>query len=1445
MITQARILVEQIGRPLELDTDGIWCILPQSFPDVFYFTTFSGSKLKLEYPCIMLNADVHNNFTNHQYQTLKDAKSRTYETRSECSIFFEVDGPYRCMVLPASTEEGKLLKKRYAVFNFDGSLAELKGFELKRRGELELIKTFQSQVFERFLNGSSLEECYESVADIANHWLDVIDTQGESLETDELIDLISENRSMSRQLEEYGDQKGTSQTTARRLGEFLGAEIIKDKGLNCKFIIAERPHGSPVTERAIPTAIWKAEPAVMKHFLRKWLKSPQMEADDFDLRNVLDWDYYKDRLGKTIQKIITIPAALQNVPNPVPRLPHPEWLQRTVRKLNDRYQQKTITSIFGPPQVPKQQNSSPGLQDIEDVYKIDNRRAHIPLIHSARKKNNQSLVSEEAFALDTKTSQNVSELPKVKLSVSTFQDWLAWKKSTWNFQERRKRSRQIQMYSNSTVETNKKRKALGSMEGFLRDATQSLVESELHILEIRDTSYADTGSASGELIFWVMLNNGTLQRITITMPRTVYVDCKDEISEVASASLTIKRVEKHLPHNKTSNFLYEVTMIEQVFRSNSWLENFQSGNGENVINSFYELGTNQIMRALIQVGCICRINKTAIGKPGKFTLSDLKTVDRPTDGKYLNSRLSFRKIFLYERFYARNKIGLVALFINNSTNSELHKDGLVDLSSECFVWIVKPGGEKSQRNISKRVCDSIFDDLLKTVDTDVSPVGKCSISSLTFVDGEEKSFKGIQEKLNKYSQENKGPTLLILNSCKGIAQMRKRVPTCNSFPLILLPSPPGVEHDITSKSTPSLNWEKEAIQKCFEAFVYMAVESLQSHMALARYARIPLGNLGSDPVLCCYDIMFARSLQKNRALLWSSCKPGSPDLGLDYNCLAPGSSVQRLIHGHSVHLDNNDIWGDESERLTPIVSYPGAYRSVCAEIDIHFLIIAALSDNGGSPNGSIGMHGLDTAMKNNDVPLGDAMSTAVSLPVLRSLVQQWQHDVLDREESAADLLLDHLYRLITSPGSSLNDPALHRVVVSYMTAAFKQLLSEFQKLGSTIIFADFNRVIISTNKSELSDAIEYVDFVIATIKKRMENFDGFADFGRLSLQRNNFFTHYLFLDEHNYGGIKFENRNAEDEDEQLSSFLVDVVSHEGEMQSITVVPTVQSAWNIIHYLAGELTQEYFRLVIGRFSKDVYRKEIRIQEQKLQAVEQRAAEPADPKPSKGEILRSFKKNLISKQFASYLTKCVSEIMKDGVGPDSFPQRPGSYLQSTSPVLEFIKNVIVVLELDPDVYTEVQQLKKSLLAQISVQEYSSVAKWENPCASFVLPDVFCTQCQECRDLDLCIINISNDLDDRMRWTCSDCDYPYDAQVIEHRLVDVVQRKCLQYQMQDLRCSNSGQVSTRALSKQSETSQKLELDIARKEILSRLHILHNLAQHYDLEWLLETTNGLLRSY
>ena len=111
----------------------------------------------------MLNHLVHDQFTNDQYQTLTDPQARKYAVSSENSIFFEIDGPYRAMILPSSTEEGKLLKKRYAVFADDGKLAELKGFEIKR-GELKMIKLFQSQLFKTFLEGDSLVSCYAAVA---------------------------------------------------------------------------------------------------------------------------------------------------------------------------------------------------------------------------------------------------------------------------------------------------------------------------------------------------------------------------------------------------------------------------------------------------------------------------------------------------------------------------------------------------------------------------------------------------------------------------------------------------------------------------------------------------------------------------------------------------------------------------------------------------------------------------------------------------------------------------------------------------------------------------------------------------------------------------------------------------------------------------------------------------------------------------------------------------------------------------------------------------------------------------------------------------------------------------------------------------------------------------------------------------------------------------------
>ena len=79
----------------------------------------------------------------------------------------------------------------------------------------------------------------------------------------ELFELISENRSMSRKLEDYGGQKSTSISTAKRLAEFLGDQMVKDAGLACRFIISKKPEGAPVTERY---SLQQPSPLLFKFF---------------------------------------------------------------------------------------------------------------------------------------------------------------------------------------------------------------------------------------------------------------------------------------------------------------------------------------------------------------------------------------------------------------------------------------------------------------------------------------------------------------------------------------------------------------------------------------------------------------------------------------------------------------------------------------------------------------------------------------------------------------------------------------------------------------------------------------------------------------------------------------------------------------------------------------------------------------------------------------------------------------------------------------------------------------------------------------------------------------------------------------------------------------------------------------------------------------------------
>lgn len=64
--------------------------------------------------------------------------------------------------------------------------------------------------------------------------------------------------------------------------------MVKDKGLACHFVISRLPIGRPVTERAIPIAIFRADAVLRTHFLRKWTGDATLSVEA-EVALLLDW----------------------------------------------------------------------------------------------------------------------------------------------------------------------------------------------------------------------------------------------------------------------------------------------------------------------------------------------------------------------------------------------------------------------------------------------------------------------------------------------------------------------------------------------------------------------------------------------------------------------------------------------------------------------------------------------------------------------------------------------------------------------------------------------------------------------------------------------------------------------------------------------------------------------------------------------------------------------------------------------------------------------------------------------------------------------------------------------------------------------------------------------------------------------------------------------------
>lgn len=914
IIKKAREIVERIGRPLELDTDGIWCILPASFPQEFTVHTNHAKKKKINisYPNAVLNTMVKDFFTNSQYHELiqpaQNGSEPIYERRDENSIFFEVDGPYLAMVLPASKEEGKKLKKRYAVFNFDRSLAELKGFEVKRRGELQLIKIFQSSVFEAFLQGNTLEECYASVAKVADYWLDVLYSKGCNMPDSELFELISENRSMSKKLEEYGTQKSTSISTAKRLAEFLGDQMVKDAGLACKYIISKKPEGAPVTERAIPLAIFQSEVSVRRHYLRRWLKDNTM--GDADIRDVLDWNYYIERLGGTIQKIITIPAALQGISNPVPRVVHPDWLHKRMVEKNDVLKQRRINEMFGVQSkpIPEERTPNTDIIDIEDISSSSNKpstsRENIIITTTKRKRAKSNVENEQESTAKT-WREAFGAPPALVNTTESIQTWVAFHKKKWAWQLARRHRYRGNPKNKKTKTVSdqapfQKKTGTGgpvaTLGGFLRKTQRSLIEQPWQVIQI--VSSGD----SGQFTIWAMVGE-ELHKIKLIVPRIFYVNQRTPIPVEEDGSLW-KKVHRVLPRSRPVYHLYQYAVPESVFKDNrlGMLADLATPD----IEGIYETQMSLDFRAVMHLGCICAVQRSEVKRLAAKASKDIEAfsieqLEFKTQSyqPYLKDGGHLKRIFMYQHSSTTGKREMWGLFM-----PPIKKAILIVLDT------VRTNQMPSMKNFYTTERNAVLDSL----DVDKLPPEDMAFEIYLEVD-QKQVFRHIQRLVNLYKDEKKGPTLFCIQASIKLSRLNASMPSMSDFPQAEI----HIADDASLLS--GLEWQRHGTRSIIRHFLNLnSVVDLM--LEQCRYFHLPIGNMPADTVLYGADLFYARHLQKNNFVLWTS-PTSRPDLG-------------------GREADDSRLLAEFEDNITVVQNKSGYYEDVCVELAIDSLAVSAL-----------------------------------------------------------------------------------------------------------------------------------------------------------------------------------------------------------------------------------------------------------------------------------------------------------------------------------------------------------------------------------------------------------------------------------------------------------------------------------------------------------------------
>ena len=1186
LITDARLFCQKIGKPLELDTDGIWCCLPKGFPETYNLKFKNGKKMKFIFSQAMLNTKTYYKYHNSQYNEL-DKDGKKWIVRPEMSVFFEPDGPYKCMVLPAAKEEGKTLKKRYIVITKEGKMSELKGFELKRRGELKIIKIFQADVFKQFLKGDNLKECYNECAIVAKRWYSILQLHGKGISDEELLEYIEESRNMSKSVEEYGAQKSTAITCAKRMADILGEQLLKDKNLCSKFIISRKPLEAPIAERAIPTIIFKSQPNIRKKLLRKWLKDYTLD-EDVDMREVIDWEYYKERLAGNILKIVIIPAAMQRIENPFPDIAYPDWVSRMMaRKTN---QQKSLNNYFsknignnnriisvnkdiedfgknGGDNYLNDENDEEDWENMEEIDSSGKKK------RSAKKKkinNNINLgdgkqpikkkktgnidvflKKREDIEMEDQTSNLVTENkenePMINI-IDNFQGWLFqqkkfWKKFKPEFEIEKKLNEKNQNSQNTNI-----------FNKFGANIENAFKKNPIYIIQA-----SENPSTPGIMKLWVYFGNYFMP-INVKIRRKIYINSlQQDVPDV------FKKVNLFLPRNKPLLNLYEFKLEEKDFKEK--FNNFNDYIVKKSIEGVYETKIPLTFEIIKNLGnCIVFKNNYNLHfNPN--TIFNFEDFEPKYLNKFYNEENDMDLSNINDNL-PENKI----LYLYHSCLKYRHFIFLVDFSNKNGYSFIVDSIQYSEKQIPN-VKNLIIQNMDQIFQENGIQNENFNFSEFNFLTKSYTNFQHAYKELNKimltikYGNNTTSslnitnkPIILILQTYnnENIDLINSNGLTCvqNDYPILLL------NFDNEENNFPALDWIKYCT-KLISEHISELNNNYEFRMQLGQYCSIPICNIVQDSIVYCCDLIFSRVLSASKRILWYN-EGGFPDLG--------GGDI------------THDFFG-ELEYNFSTINNPGLYLGYSAEINISCFCVNAILESERLKDFS-GTYELQYVDKNKKEYLGETRTNEVNLKrldeyhlerdefalgasafiALKKMLEKWYEDVVKHEDICADTLLRNFNRWISSHNSKFFDPVVFRMINLLMQKFFSLFLSKITGFGYEVVYADTKKIVIFNHKSNFEEFQLCIDSLIKSIKKE-------THFEHIILEVNQYWKVLLYRDQFNFSSIVADdiNENMDNIDNNENGNNENIIPFAEEEPKIFV------NWTLAKFLPKVLKNDFISL----------------------------------------------------------------------------------------------------------------------------------------------------------------------------------------------------------------------------------------------------------------------------